>query len=178
MTDVSHIFSIRRCKKSQKISLCGHLEAVIGKYFLSQAGNPEAYWYAVYYDASIDEYDERVEIADKNLIGYIYYDNRVAFVLNRFLEKFIKDTSNYQIYCIGVNSLDEECLQCSSYADYNICILPAVWMVDDFLDNEEIPFDYKKFERIDAGIKYLNPKHFSVKNFVMYCKLDGGLDFL
>ena len=75
--------------------MCGHLEAVIGKYFLSQAGNPEAYWYAVYYDASIDEYDERVEIADKNLIGYIYYDNRVAFVLNRFLEKFIKDTSNY-----------------------------------------------------------------------------------
>lgn len=51
-------------------------------------------------------------------------------------------------------------------------------MVDDFLDNEEIPFDYKKFERIDAGIKYLNPKHFSVKNFVMYCKLDGDLDFL
>ena len=46
MTDISGIFSIGSSTNPQWISLCGHLEAIIGNYFLSQAGNPEAYWYA------------------------------------------------------------------------------------------------------------------------------------
>lgn len=29
----------------------------------------------------------------------------------------------------------------------------------------------EKFELIDDGVKYLNPKHFSVKNLVKYCRL-------
>ena len=45
MTDISGIFSISSSTNPQWISLCGHLEAVIGNYLLSQAGNPEAYWY-------------------------------------------------------------------------------------------------------------------------------------
>ena len=67
MTDISGIFSISSSTKHQWISLCGHLEAVIGNYFLSQAGNPGAYWYAIYYDSSVDGYNECVEITDKNL---------------------------------------------------------------------------------------------------------------
>lgn len=96
--------------------MCGHLEGIIRNYFLSQAGNPEAYWYAIYYDPTIDRYNECAEIIDKNLIGYVYWDNRVAFILNSCLERFI-------------------------------------------------------FELIDDGVKYLNPKHFSVKNLVKYCRL-------
>ena len=68
MTDISGIFSISSSTKHQWISLCGHLEAVIGNYFLSQSGNPGAYWYAIYYDSSVDGYNECVEITDKNLI--------------------------------------------------------------------------------------------------------------
>lgn len=41
-----------------------------------------------------------------------------------------------------------------------------------FLYDETISFDYEKFELIDAGVQYLNPKHFSVKNFVKYSQLD------
>ena len=48
--------------------------------------------------------------------------------------------------------------------------LPALWIDDDFLNNEKLEFDYEKFELIDTGIKYLNPKHFSVKSFVEYCR--------
>ena len=48
MTDISGIFSISSSTNPQWISLCGHLEAVIGNYLLSQAGNPEAYWYGVH----------------------------------------------------------------------------------------------------------------------------------
>ncbi|MEJ8737950.1 transposase [Erysipelotrichaceae bacterium HCN-30851] len=171
MTDISNIFSISSCVP-HKISLCGYLEAIIGKYFLSQSGNPEAYWYAIYYDSSIDEHNECVEIIDENLIGYVYYDNRVAFVLNSFLEKFINDTLDYNIYYVGVDSLDKECLECRRHSDYSTQILPACWIDDDFLNNGNISFDYEKFKLIDEGVKYLNPKHFSVKNFVKYCRLD------
>lgn len=172
MTDISSIFSINSSAKQQWISLCGHLEAVIGNYFLSQAGNPEAYWYAIYYDSSTDGYNECVEIIDKNLIGYVYCDDRVAFVLNLFLERFINDTVDYDIHYIGLDSLDEECLECRNYSDYCENILPAFWIDDDFLNNEKITFNYEKFELIDEGVKYLNPKHFSVKSFVKYCRLD------
>ena len=172
MTDISGIFSIGSSTNPQWISLCGHLEAIIGNYFLSQAGNPEAYWYAIYYDSTIDRYNECVEITDKNLIGYVYCDDRVAFVLNSFLEKFINDTVDYDIHYVGVDSLDKECIECRRYTDYCEHILPALWIDDDFLNNEKLAFDYEKFELIDAGVKYLNPKHFSVKNFVMYCRFD------
>ena len=170
MTDISGIFSISSSTNPQWISLCGHLEAVIGNYFLSQAGNPEAYWYAIYYDLSVDGYSECVEITDKNLIGYVYCDDRVAFVLNSFLERFINDTVDYDIHYVGVDSLDEECIECSRYSDYCEHILPALWIDDDFLNNEKLEFDYEKFELIDTGVKYLNPKHFSVKSFVKYCR--------
>lgn len=78
------IFSISSSTKRQWISLCGHLEVVIGNYFLSQSGNPGAYWYAISFDSSVDGYNECVEITDKNLIGYVYCDDRVAFVFEQF----------------------------------------------------------------------------------------------
>lgn len=58
-------------------------------------------------------------------------------------------------------------LQVGFYTEH---ILPALWIDDDFLNNEKLEFDYEKFELIDTGIKYLNPKHFSVKSFVEYCR--------
>ena len=54
MKEISFVFSIKGNAKSQKISLCGHLEALIGNYYLSQAGNPKAAWYGIHYDASIN----------------------------------------------------------------------------------------------------------------------------
>lgn len=170
MIDISSIFSINRSARPKRISLCGHLEAYIGNYFLSQSGNPAAYWYGIYYDPSMDSHNE-VEIIDTNLIGYVYYDDRVAFVLNSFLERFINDTVDYGIHYVGVNSLDEECLECRCHSDCSEHILPALWIDDDFLNDEKIPFDYEKFELIDEGVEYLNPKHFSVRSFVEYCRL-------
>ncbi len=110
MTDISGIFLISSSTNPQWISLCGHLEAVIGNYFLSQAGNPEAYWYA---------------------------DDRVAFVLNSCLERVINDTVDYDVHYVGVDSLDEECIECRRYSDYCEHILPALWIDDDFLNDEK-----------------------------------------
>ena len=44
MKEISFVFSIKGNTKSQKISLCGHLEALVGNYSLSQAGNPKAFF--------------------------------------------------------------------------------------------------------------------------------------
>lgn len=40
------------------------------------------------------------------------------------------------------------------------------------MNNETLVFGYSKFKLIDTGVKYINPKHFSVKNFVKYCKFN------
>ena len=92
--------------------------------------------------------------------------------MNIFLERFVNDTVDYHIHYVGVDSLDKECIECRRYFDYCEHILPALWIDDDFLNNEKLEFDYEKFELIDTGIKYLNPKHFSVKNFVKYCRFN------
>lgn len=73
-------------------------------------------------------------IIHKNLIGYVYCDDRVAFVLNIFLERFVNDTVDYHIHYVGVDSLDEECIECRKYSDYCEHILPAFWIDDDFCE--------------------------------------------
>ena len=176
MLDISGIFSIKKEVKSQLISLCGYLEAIVGHYFLADAGDIDAYWYGIYYDPSINTDDECVETVDKNLIGYVYCDDRVAFILNDFLESFVNDTADYHIHCIGVDSLKEDCLECRNYSAHSENILPAFWIDDDFLSDENIPFDYESFELIDDGVKYMNPKHFSVKKLVKYCRLSESED--
>lgn len=72
--------------------------------------------------------------------------------------------------CDRRRAQNAECIECSRYSDYCEHILPTLWIDDDFLNNEKLEFDYEKFELIDTGIKYLNPKHFSVKSFVKYCR--------
>lgn len=138
ITDISDIFLISSSANSQWISLCGYLEVVIGNYFLLQAENLEAYWYTIYYDSLLDGYNECVQIIDKNLIGYVYCDDRAAFILNSVLERFINSTVDYDIHYVGVDSLDEDCLECRRYSDYCENILPALWINDDFLNNEKL----------------------------------------
>lgn len=83
------------------------------------------------YELSVDE---RKCFIHKNLIGYVYCDDRVAFVLNIFLERFVNDTVDYHIHYVGVDSLDEECIECRKYSDYCEHILPAFWIDDDFCE--------------------------------------------
>lgn len=68
------------------------------------------------------------------LSRYVYCDDRVAFVLNIFLERFVNDTVDYHIHYVGVDSLDEECIECRKYSDYCEHILPAFWIDDDFCE--------------------------------------------
>ena len=51
-------------------------------------------------------------------------------------------------------------------SDWNMRFAAHENFWNDFLNDESIPFDYEKFEIIDSGVKYANPKHFSVKRLV------------
>ena len=46
------------------------------------------------------------------------------------------------------------------------------WINDDFLNDDQIEFDYEAFELIDSGIDYLNPAHFSIKKLINYIKFE------
>lgn len=87
------------------------------------------------------------------------------------------DTVEYGITYIEVNSFDKQILQCCNPSSLSKKLLEVEWIDDGFMDNENIPFDYDAFEKIDDGIIYLNPKHFSVKELIKaaYLKKENRL---
>ena len=151
------------------ISLSGWLEAIVDHYYVdSECGwIEEFYWLYIYYNEETDTTYECVEQVPENLVAYVSADYRWCFVLNKHLEKFKRDTAGYGLHYIPVSDFGEEMFQCS-----NIDMLPKefsniVWIDDDFMYDESIPFDYDSFSLIDDKIPYLNPKHFSVGQLVM-----------
>lgn len=160
--------------KEKRISLSGKLEAIIGNYFVSGEGIPDVWnLLTVYYDSEIDTYTESVELIPENIVAYVEPDYKWAFVRNSHIEKFKEDTLEYGINYIAVSSFEDEILQCS-----NPDLLPEefsgiVWIDDDFMNDENIPFDYDAFAEIDDGVKYLNPKHFSVVELYQILSIAG-----
>lgn len=151
------------------ISLSGWLEAIIGNYYVTGEGAciENFHWLSIYYDASIDSLYESVEQNTSNLVAYVSSDYRWGFVLSKHIQKFQRDTAGYEIQYIQINDFGEEALQCS-----NMDLLPRefadiAWIDDDFMNDENLAFDYEKFSLIDDGILYLNPKHFSVSQLMM-----------
>lgn len=66
---------------------------------------------------------------------------------------------------IPISDFSEEVLQCSHTDQLSQEISEIAW-IDDFLNDENIPFDFDSFSRIDNGTVYLNPKHFSVSSLI------------
>lgn len=149
------------------ISLSGMLEAFIGNYYVSGEGSDDDFhWLTIYYDPSIDAYTEAVETIPSNIVAYVSSDYRWAFVLTSHIHEFRKDTLNYGISYISVKSFSCGLLQCA-----HIDLLPCefsniLWIDDDFLNDENIPFDFSSFALIDDGVHYINPKHFSVVQLI------------
>lgn len=150
------------------ISLSGWLEAFVGNYFVygEGGGDREFHWLTVYYDPDIDPIYEAVETTVANAVAYVSSDYRWGFVLSKHLEKFRKDTAAYGMCCLPVPDFQQETLCC-----VRTDLLPRefsniLWVNDDFMDDETIPFDFDSFALIDDGVEYLNPKHFSVKQLI------------
>ena len=50
------------------------------------------------------------------------------------------------------------------------CLQNITWIDDYFMNDASIEFDFEAFEIIDSGALYLNPKHFSVEQFISVLK--------
>ncbi|MDE7436420.1 MAG: transposase [Lachnospiraceae bacterium] len=163
------IRSEKREPSKAKFSLSGKLEGIIGNYFVSGEGayNKDLHWLTVYYDSSIDTYTEAVELVPSNIVAYVSSDYRWGFVLSSHIHIFNENVSDYGISCIAIPSFEDEILQCSHTNLLPCEFSDIVWIDDDFMDDENIPFDHDSFALIDEGVNYLNPKHFSVVQLIM-----------
>ena len=168
-----YIHSQKKIRQAD-ISLSGWLEAMVRNYFVIGEGTAakDFHWLTIYYDADIDTNYEAVETVPANIIAYVSSDYRWSFVLDGHVQKFQKDTAGYGICIIPISDFDQELLCCS-----RIDMLPRefseiVWIDDDFMDDENIPFDFESFSLIDEGVPYLNPKHFSAAKLVTVMGLE------
>lgn len=148
-----------------RISLCGKLEGLVGNYFLSGAGVPGECVETVYYDSTIDFYDS-VPLVKENIIAYILENETVAFVRADMLTKFRTDTEEYDLVYIPVSSFDAEEFYIDMQMKIPHLLEPIIWIDDDFMNDENIEFDFEAFDIIDSGEKYLNPNHFSITKLI------------
>lgn len=151
-----------------ELSLSGMLEVFIGNYFVSGegTGNKNFHWLIIYYDPDIDTHTDAVETIPSNIVAYVSCDYRWGFVLSSHIQKFRKDILNYGITCISVPDFECEHLQCSRTDLLPYEYSDILWIDDDFMNDENIPFDYDSFDLIDEGVHYLNPRHFSVAQLI------------
>ena len=156
-------------KKNTTTSLSATLEAFVGNYYV--LCEPEEIIYTVYYDGKIDNELESIDINDSiKIVAYVTSDYKYAFVLEKIFNKFIEDTIEYGFIYIPVKSfeLNEFFIDLNNK---NPEILENITFIDDdFLWDENIEFDFKAFESIDNGTKYLNPKHFSIIELINILK--------
>lgn len=167
MKVIDEFLNNKQEQRQPAISLCGKLEGIVGNYFISQVTNGifDGLWYSIYYDPSVDYLKEAIK-RDRNLIGYVDKSIRWAFVLEKHSQKFKEDTAEYGLNYIEVPSFNQEILRCQHPDDLPFEFANILWIDDDFLNDETLPFAFDLFARIDAGEAYLNPKHFSVNQFV------------
>lgn len=143
------------------LSIEAHLEVVCGNYFVQ--GEPDRLEY-VYWP--VNENNIHMALYDKcYMVAIISETAGFAFVCEKAYDQFYEDTKDYHFKYIRVNSLDEKNLMCKHPERLPQEFWNIIWIDDDFMDDDKIAFDYEAFERIDSGIDYINPKHFSIYEF-------------
>lgn len=148
-----------------RVSLCGKLEALVGGYYLAGSGNPDGKIETLYYDPSAGLYEE-IQETPEHIVAYLLKKETLAFIREDMLQKFTEDTSEYDITCIAVKNFDSRELSLDRLKPHDDLVEGILFIDDDFMDDENIEFDTKAFELIDSGAKYINPKHFSVKQLI------------
>lgn len=148
------------------ISVSGKLEAFIGNYFVSGEGCPGETVLLIYYDPKIDSYYNAVECIKENLVACMSADYEYAFVKESLLQKFRNDIKEYNTTIIPIKDFDIQECRIDETAHLPEFLSNIIWIRDDFLSDENIDFDYEAFDRIDDGIEYINPDHFSVNEMI------------
>lgn len=71
-----------------------------------------------------------------------------------------------ELVCVPVASFETDEFYIDIEAKIPILFQNIIWIDDDFLNDENIEFDFEAFDIIDSGEIYINPKHFSVLDLV------------
>ena len=140
-----------------KYSLECHLEVIVGGYYLY--GSPDD-WQYVYWN--ISEEDFKGILSQDKIIVLLNEKYSFAVVRQEYLEQFKMHTEGYALQYYSVSDLYDEVFFCREPQKLPDEYRRLLWIDDDFLNDENIPFDFEAFEVIDEGNNYLNPKHFSV----------------
>ncbi len=102
----------------------------------------------------------------KTKLLHILQDESIAIVRNDMLNMLKEDTKEYDVKFIPVENFDAEILTREAVESWLNGAKDIKWIDDDFMNGEEIEFDFAVFETIDSGITYLNPKHFSAEQLI------------
>ncbi len=165
MTDISKYIKEIKVTDINIISLSGMLEFISENYFVENDTYQIGFnWITVYYNPQINYIRDLQNPKKEDIIAYVSSNYQIAFVLDKYVGAFKQDTKAYNMKYISVNSFNDKILFCSDTALFS----DIVWIDDDFMTNENISFDFESFYLIDDGIKYINPKHFSVIDFIDY----------
>lgn len=177
MQEILNIFTAegQHDELTRIFSLEAQLEAIVGGYYVSGAGMDE--WVQIYYDKTANpEKTTLREIAKpENIIAYVSENCRKALVLKAHHRHFKEDSKGCGLAYFSFSSFEEEIYCCNNPAALPLEFQNIVWIEDDFLEDEAIPFDFEAFEVIDTGTKYLNPRHFSINQMMNYLYADYRL---
>ena len=168
MKRINDYFFITNQKKNlqPEFSLCGKLEAIIGNYYLSGSSYPESDIQVLYYDSTVDWYYDAISTKQENIVAYILVKENIAFAREDMLEKLKKDTEEYGLKFIPYNSFETDEFYIDREMEVPDLLKNLIWIDDDFMNDENIEFDFESFYIIDSGKKYINPKHFSIADLL------------
>ncbi len=171
MKRLNDYLSVNKQKKDIKhrMSLCGKLEAMIGNYFLSGAGFPDNDIQVLYYDSTVGFYDA-VPLEKENIVAYIFENENLAFVRDDMYTKLKKDTEEYELVFIPVHSFEADEFYIDLEMEIPLFLKKILWIDDDFMNDENIEFDFEAFDIIDSGKDYINPNHFSIADLTAVLK--------
>ena len=146
-------------------SLSFRLEYEAGRYWVPCEGFAE--WSEIYYDADYDPYngDPRTLTVPEKIVAYIFWAQKLVFVQAAYYAKMCADAKGFGFTFLPFSSFAEK-----FYCDETdvFPFLEITWLDDDFLNDDTAEFDFDTFRKIDAGVKYLNPKHVSVQEIMEY----------
>lgn len=148
-------------------SLCAKLEVFVGNYFVSCEGVPGETIFTIYFDPAIDR-EECVQESPEKVVAYVTSDYKYAFVLEHIFDKFVKDTFEYGLHYIPVSDFSQKEFFIELTEEIPDLFRKITWINDDFLDDEHLEFDFEAFYKIDDGIRYINPNHFSINELIFF----------
>ena len=176
MVDISELFAnIAAPEPATKFGWDSQLEGIIGGYWTVGLVDTDLHpdlnlWVDIYYDESFDSlYSIDIDIVKlENKIAFLSPKYKLVLVREDCAAKIKTDLKGYGFSYVCFPSLTDEVCCCTNSAILPEAFQDIMWIADDFLFDENIEFDFAAFAKIDDGVRYLNPVHFSVEQLINF----------